>query len=196
MAGKEEDGGGTGSGDVELRKGVKPSDEVTSEGIDLALEQGRAAGRAAKHMMEEVADDGGQKAAGDYIVGYAIEKAEGMYMPENGELVWQDPDEENLHVEIVVRDRDDGRLVPGLDVEATLVTEAGEEVGTHEQPYLWHPSICHYGRNWKVPGSGRYTLRVRIAPASFPRHDEKNGKRYAEEVRVEFEGVDVETGQG
>lgn len=68
-------------------------------------------------------------------------------------------------------------------------------MGTHAQPFLWHPWLFHYGRNWQVPGDGEYTLRVRIEPPTFHRHDKRNGLRYAEPVEVEFRGVQLETGQ-
>lgn len=174
---------------------METSDEANERQLDLARRQGDAAEAALKHMTGEVATDGGEVRAGDYLVGYAVEEAEGMYELRDGELVWQEPEEENLHVEVSVRDGADGRLVPGLEIHATLVGPDGEEVGTHRQPFVWHPWIHHYGRNWVVPGDGRYTLKVRIDPPDFPRHDRKNGKRYAETVTVEFDDVTVETGQ-
>lgn len=92
-------------------------------------------------------------------------------------------------------DAGDGRFVPGLDVEVAVIDAGGAEVGRHTQPLLWHPMLYHYGRNWTVPGDGSYTFRVRVAPASFPRHDKKNGRRYTEPVEVEFADISVETGQ-
>ena len=118
-----------------------------------------------------------------------------MYELRDGRLEWQDPQSENLHVEVAVRDRADGRFVPGLTVHATLIDAAGREVGTHRQPFLWHPWLYHYGRNWEVPGDGSYRLRVRIEPPEFARHDKINGRRYAEPVEVEFPNVRVETGR-
>ncbi len=79
--------------------------------------------------------------------------------------------------------------------DLTVVGPDGQEVGTERMPQLWHPWLYHYGRNWTVPGDGTYTLRVRIDPPTFPRHDKENGKRYAEAVEVEFTGVEVKTGQ-
>ncbi len=61
-----------------------------------------------------------------------------MYEWADGELVWRDPSEENLHVEVAVRNAGDGRFVPGVRVLATLTEPGGDEVGTHEQPLLWH----------------------------------------------------------
>jgi len=55
--------------------------------------------------------------------------------------------------------------------------------------------IYHYGRNWKVPVDGEYTLKVHIDPPTFHRHDEINGCRYTKAVDTEFTGVKVERGQ-
>jgi hypothetical protein len=54
-------------------------------------------------MVSAVAEDGGEQAAGPYLVGYAVEEAEGMYTWSGGELQWQEPGEENLHVEYELR---------------------------------------------------------------------------------------------
>lgn len=170
--------------------------EATATQLDLARAQGEAYGRALKHMTDEVAADGGEQRAGDYLVGYAVEEAEGMYEWVDGGLVWREPGEANLHVEVAVRDAGDGRFVPGLRVLATLVDPDGNDLGTHEQPLLWHPMIYHYGRNWTVPADGEYRLRVRIEPATFMRHDEVNGRRFVEAVDVEFEKVKVTRGRG
>jgi hypothetical protein len=171
-----------------------PSDEATEEGLRLAREDGDAFGKAVKHMTEDVADHGEEKPAGEYLVGYAIEKAEGMYMLQDGALEWQAPAGENLHVEVVVRDGADGRFLPGLTVHVELLDTEGRSVGHHPQPFLWHPTLYHYGRNWTVPGDGEYTLRVDIAVPDFSRHDKDNGRRFTQPVQVEFTGVPVKTG--
>lgn len=54
------------------------SDEADPRQLELAREQGQAYRRALEHMASVVADDGGTQLAGDYLVGYAIEEAEGM----------------------------------------------------------------------------------------------------------------------
>lgn len=183
----------------EQQTSTPPMDPDTSEAdeiqLDLARRQGDAYAEAVNHMVEQVAQTGGQQQAGDYLIGFAIEEAEGMYAFTDGELMWQEPDEENLHVEVVVRDAGDGRFVPGCTVTVTLVDRDGTEVGTHGQPLLWHPMIYHYGRNWVVPGDGAYTVRVHVAPPRFMRHDEVNGRRFTDEVTVEFPDVAVTTGQ-
>jgi Uncharacterized protein probably involved in high-affinity Fe2+ transport len=174
---------------------MQESDEATPEQLNLAKEQGRALQQALDHMVNKEAHDGGEIRAGDYRIGYAVERAEGMYHMRDGKLEWEEPDEENVHVEVSVRDGADGRFVPGLNVYATLIDDDGNEVGTHQQPFLWHPWLYHYGRNWQVPGDGEYTIRVHIEPPEFGRHDKKNGNRFAEPVEVEFTGVKIKTGK-
>jgi len=176
-------------------KSGSTSKESTEAQLKLAREQGRAYGEAVAEMATSEADEGSLVETGDLIVGYAIEEAEGMYVWEDGQLLWHDPTEENAHIEVVARDAYDGRFVPGLDVSVTLMTEDGSEVGTHEQPFLWHPWLHHYGRNWTVPGDGTYRLAVHIKPAAFMRHDKENGHRFARPVDVEWPSVHIQTGQ-
>lgn len=180
---------------TEQKPPMRASDEATAEQLKLAKAQGEALQQALRHMTQKEADDGSEKPAGDYLVGYAVEKAEGMYHLQDGELQWHEPKDENVHLEISVRDGADGRFVPALTVHATLIDSTGGKIGTHQQPFLWHPWLYHYGRNWRVPGDGEYTLQVRIEPATFHRHDKINGKRYAKPVEVEFTGVKIKTGQ-
>lgn len=173
---------------------MKPSDEANQEQLRLARQQGDAFQQAVDEMTRKEAH-GAEQRAGDYLVGYAVEKAEGLYHLDAGQLRWQEPQKENAHLEIVVRDGADGRFIPGLTVYATLIDASGNEIGTHRQPFLWHPWLYHYGRNWVVPGDGEYTLRVKVEPPDFHRHDKTNGLRYAQTVEAEFKGVRIQTGQ-
>ncbi|KLU08967.1 hypothetical protein ABL57_14980 [Kocuria sp. SM24M-10] len=168
--------------------------EATGPQLERARAQGEAYAQALKYMAEEVAHDGGTQQAGDYLVGYAIEDAEGMYSFRDGALSWVNPEEENVHVEIAVCDAADGRFVPAVGVTATLVTPGGEELGPYAQELVWHPMLYHYARNWVVPEDGEYTLRVHIDPPAFMRHDEVNGRRFTEPVDVEFTGVKIQRG--
>lgn len=171
------------------------TDEADPTQLALARDQGDAYTRALRHMATEVAHDGGEQTVGEYLVGYAVEEAEGMYEWADGELVWREPQDENLHVEVAVCDAADGRFIPGLDVRATVMGPDGEEVAAEQLPLLWHPMIYHYGRNVTVPADGEYTLRVHVDPPRFMRHDEVNGCRFREPVDVEFTGVRVKRGQ-
>jgi hypothetical protein len=173
---------------------MKSSDEATQEQLRLAKAQGAAFEKALVHMTQEEAH-GDEKAAGQYRVGWAAEDAEGMYVFTNGELVWHEPQDENAHLEVSVRDGADGRFVPGLKVTLTVLDDEGNEVGSHEQPFIWHPWLYHYGRNWVLPGDGTYTLRIHIDSPEWHRHDKENGKRFARPVDVEFANVRLKTGQ-
>jgi uncharacterized protein involved in high-affinity Fe2+ transport len=175
---------------------VKPSDEANRHQISMAKKEGAAYHASLKFMAEEVADSGGMKRAGDYIVAYAQERAEGMYMLKGeGKLVWGAPKDENCHLEISVSDAGDQRFIPYLEITATLTPDSGKAVGPFEVPFVWHPGLYHYGANIKVPGDGSYKLDVMIKPPTFMRHDEVNGKRYAKTVEVTFEKVAIKTGQ-
>jgi hypothetical protein len=173
---------------------LQPSDEADEQQLRLAQAQGNAFQQAVDMMTKQEAH-GAEQRAGDYLIGYAIEHAEGLYQLRDGQLQWHEPQDQNAHVEVVVRDGADGRFIPGLTVYATLFDGNGDQIGRHQQPFLWHPWLYHYGRNWHVPGDGEYTLRVRVEVPDFPRHDKLNGKRFAEPIEVEFSHVMIETGQ-
>ena len=174
----------------------RPSDEADASQIRMAHKEGDAYRQSLDYMADDVADSGAHKRAGDYVVAYAQEKAEGMYrLAGEGELEWTEPTDENCHLEISVSDAGDGRFIPYLDVEATLTSPDGQTIGPFTVPFLWHPGLYHYGRNIRVPGDGRYTLAVHIAPADFMRHDKVNGKRYAQPVDVKFTDVPIHTGR-
>jgi uncharacterized protein involved in high-affinity Fe2+ transport len=162
----------------------------------MAKKEGAAYNASLRYMAEEVADSGGQTRAGDYIVAYAQERAEGMYMLKGeGELNWEEPTDENCHLEIAVSDAGDQRFIPYLEITATLTSELGEAVGPFEVPFVWHPGLYHYGTNVRLPGDGAYRLDLKIKPPSFMRHDKVNGKRYAETVEVTFNDVEIKTGR-
>lgn len=171
---------------------MEVTEEARAEHLDMARAQGQAMGQALREMTQNVADAGEEVAMGHYLVGYAVEKPEGMWVPNDGELEWHGP-EGNVHIEISVRDGADGRFIPGLDVNLIVLDADGNEVGSQRQPFIWHPWLYHYGRNWELPGSGTYILRVQIGMPTFHRHDRKNGRRYLEPVEVEFMDVQIET---
>jgi hypothetical protein len=177
-------------------KSMKPSEEASRFDLVFASAQGTAYGAALKQMSTFVAHDGREMQEGEYLVAYAVEEAEGMHHLRRGRLQWTEPKKtDNLHVEVTVRDASDGRFIPGLKVFATLIDDKGKDLGTHEQPFLWHPWLHHYGRNWRVPGDGVYRLRVRFDAPDFPRHDKVNGNRFVKGAQVEFTGVKVKTGR-
>ena len=172
------------------------SEEVDEKQLQLAKQAGDAYQEALEYMANEVAHTGGKTEEGDYIIGFAQEEAEGMYaLADEGEFEWREPEDENCHIEVAVCDGEDGRFVPEVDVEVTLESEDGEEVGPFETPFLYHPGLFHYGKNVEIPGDGTYDITVEVEPPTFMRHDETNGNRYGESVSVTFEDVDIEAGQ-
>lgn len=171
------------------------TDEATQDGRRLAKEAGDTHERMVDYFIANVATSGAKQAAGEFIVGFAVEEAEPLYMLCAGELkLAQPPHGANAHLEVVVMDGADKRLVPVLDVHVTLTAQDGSEVGTFHLPFLWHPAVYHYGHSISVPRAGRYTAHVYINTPSFPRHDTTNGKRYTQPVEVEFTGIMIKPG--
>jgi hypothetical protein len=178
----------------EKNRAEQVSDEATKKGLDLAKEQGDIYRKTMKYMVTEVAH-GEIKREGDIEIGYAVENAEGLYYPIHNDFEWQEPEEHNAHIEIAVCDARDGRFIPGLTVIVTLTDPSGKVIGTHQQPFLWHPWLYHYGLNWAVPMEGKYRLHVQILPPLYPRHDKKNGQFFTQPVEVVFENVHIQPGQ-
>lgn len=163
---------------------MEPSNEAEADQLEVAEAEGAAYGRALKAMDAE--SGASLQRAGDYLVAFVQEEAEGMYGLDEAGLVWHEsPEEANAHFEIAVADGADGRFVPGLDV-TLIVLEGERELIRTTLPFLWHPFLYHYGANAKVPGEGPYTVRAIIEPPAYMRHDPVNGRRYAERVEVEF----------
>jgi len=171
-----------------------PSDEATQPQLDLARDQGKAFNRALKAMSEMDAH-GQLRNVEDYLVGYEVESAEGMYFLNDGQLQWNDPQQNNAHLEVVVCDANDGRFIPGLQVHARITDGGDREIISEDLRFLWHPWLYHYGRNIRIPGSGTYKLYVSIEAPDFPRHDRLNGHRYAHPVEVSFDKVTIKAGQ-
>lgn len=171
------------------------SDEVDDRQLELAERAGDAYQSALSYMVEEVAVTGDSRETGDYLIAFAQEEAEGMYVLGNGgDLEWRAPDEENCHVEVAVCDADDGRFLPAMNVAVTLLHDDAS-VAVFEPEFLWHPGLFHYGANVTLPGDGTYTIRVDVEPPRFGRHDRTNGQLYDEPVQVTFEDVELRTGQ-
>jgi hypothetical protein len=164
---------------------MEASNEAEPEQLDIARAQGGTYGQALQAMDEE--SGAVTQRAGDYLVAFVQENAEGMYELQDGRLVWHEaPEEANAHLEIAVADAADGRFVPGLDITLTLL-EGDRELFTTNMPFLWHPYLYHYGTNAKVPGEGPFSVRVTIGAPTFMRHDPVNGKRYEQPVHLVFD---------
>lgn len=128
--------------------------------------------------------------------GYAVGEANGMYHLMNGKLQWEEPQDENAHFEVAVRDGADGRFIPQLTVYATLVDSEGTE--RSERISSGSSSIRACITTGAI-GGHRATARTRCACGSkrlnFTVIIVSDGKRYAEPVEVEFSNVEIQTGQ-
>lgn len=173
---------------------MQAGDETTEGRVKLSRQQFNACQKALEQMTQKEAH-GAQKRAGKYIVGFAIEQIDWASNHLAEQLAWEESQDENLHVEIVVQDGTDGHFIPGLAVHTTLVDENGNVIGTQKQPFLLHPWLFHYGRNWRVPREGLYTLRVRIEATESMRQGKLIGKRFAGPLEVEFTGIEIKTEQ-
>ncbi len=174
---------------------AQPTDEATKEGLRLAREAGDAYIQMVDYFLKNVAQSGGRQEAGEYVVGFSVESAEPLYHVAGGELHLAEPAAgDNAHLEVVVADGADRRFVPELRINVTLLDSQGSECGTFHLPFLWHPTMYHYGRDVHVPAEGDYTARVYIDVPEFERHDKTNGKRYTEAVVAEFRGIHIRPG--
>jgi hypothetical protein len=118
-----------------------------------------------------------------------------MYEWADGGLVWRDPGEENLHVEVAVRDAGDGRFVLGARLWLPLSTRGvtrWEPTRAASALALYDLPLCaQLGR----PIRREVHAPVRVEPPTFMRHDEVNDRRFVETVEIEFQNVQVERGQ-
>jgi len=138
---------------------------------------------------------GGHKIEGGYLIAYSIEYARNLIYPGEGDPQWQDLREENAHIGIAVHDETDLHFIKGLSVNVTVIEQSGILIGSFNHPLLERPNLYHYGRNWKLPGDGIYTLRVKVETPEFMTRDEINEKAYSTPVEVEFKNVTIKTGQ-
>jgi hypothetical protein len=67
---------------------MRPSNEAEPEQLEIARAQGSTYGRALQAMDEE--SGAVTQRAGDYLVAFVQEHAEGMYELEDGRLVWRE----------------------------------------------------------------------------------------------------------
>lgn len=179
---------------LEESKTQNANQTAAREQLRLALDQGEAYQHALESMILKVADDGQEQRVQDYMVAYAIEPADGFYELVDDEWHWREPQDENIYLQIFVRDANDRRFIPGLNIYATLSDGAGNIIGIRRQPFVWHPWLYHYGGNWQVPKDGLYSLKVRIEAPTFRRRDKSYGWRYLEPLEIDFRQVKIDTG--
>lgn len=89
------------SDDAKPKPPSQVSDEADQNQLEMAKAEGTAYQKSLDYMVADVADTGGKKRAGDYLVGFAQERAEGMYtLKGEGQLEWTEAESENCHLEV------------------------------------------------------------------------------------------------
>lgn len=169
-----------------------PSEEATAPQLQLARTEGDAVHAELEWVRRLRALSSGEMSAGEYKVAYVIEPAMGWRGGVAGAEAHA-ADSDAVNVGIVVRDGADGRNVPGLTVHASVVDENGRELHSGAMPYGWMPVINRYADEFALPRGGRFTLRVRIEPPRYRRHDPVNGDRYADSTIAEFTNVTLDS---
>jgi len=77
-----------------------------------------------------------------------------------------------------------------------LFDEAGNSIGTKDEPFMWHPWLYHYGENWRVPKSGKhYRIRARFDVPPWHRYGQNAGRRFAQGAEVEFDDIEIKSGE-
>jgi hypothetical protein len=148
-----------------------------------------------KHLLDQIIiERHGQMAEADgMLIIIVADKAEGWWeLNVFGNLSWREPEpDENQHIEVIVADAEDNRMIPCLNVDVTILNEEGYEIGTQRQPMYWSPTIYYYGTNWSIPSEGSYDIRVHIDTPGFLRQDREMGNRFIRPITVEFTGMDL-----
>lgn len=146
--------------------------------------------------QSEIDEEGGEKEAGEYRVGYIVEPAEGWWEGPPTNLTWRDPAAgETNHIEILPFEAGSGLLVPNMEGTLTVLDDSGEEVESKPLEF-YRGEFYHYANNFSLPESGTYTLRAVLNPPEFRRHEteeESEGKVFTEPVTVEFQNVEIST---
>lgn len=165
-----------------------PGDAATAAQLALAHQQGQATTEELMWAIARESASTGTLHAGPYTITYLVTPPLAYYEPEAlpGRLTLHNEVAPGMvHLGAVVRDAADGRLVPGLLVRATL---GGRTVTL---PFGWYPTLDRYGENVQLPQGGPFTLRIDVAPATYPRHDSANGDRFSRPVAAEFAGISI-----
>lgn len=172
-----------------------------SEAMEAQKVLSRGAGRAYAHTLQGMykqANDGRDTLLGDYKVVYAVEYAEGFWDFEHGRFRYRVENElsgkTNAHVEVAVLDAKTGRFMHNLNVRATLIKD-GKQLGTESEPFMWHPWLYHYGKNWRVPSAGTYVIHIHFDAPAYRRYGRTDGRQFAAAGNVSFGNVKIKTGQ-
>lgn len=178
---------------------AQPLTVAETKELAQARQQGRAVMKTL-HEMWRQGTSGDLKRIGTYHLAVAVEYDEAYwYYPPGSNTLTYKQDEEasterNSHIEVAPLDSRTNRFIPVQHVTVTVYDRQGRPIGTHREHFMWHPWLWHFGKNWRVPDTGAYRLRVRFDAPTFRRYGRKAGRRFARPVDVMFGPLRIATG--
>lgn len=163
-----------------------------SDAIERSRAEGKAIGFSIAAALRERPPNGLQRRSGDYTVAVLIGPPQGVWALRNGGFAYL-PANGSIgpinNIEVCIRDATTGRVIPGLNVRATIIDSGKKEIDTYDVPFVWSPRVDSYALNVAVPGSGRYTVRVRAAAPAFRKYGSSAARQFRRPVSVEFRGL-------
>ena len=162
------------------------------DAVDLSRQEGTAVASSFLTALRGDPANGSQRRSGGYTVTVLLRRAQGVWISRDDKLVYKPPNSSVgpvNHMEISIRDVTTGRLVPDLNVRATILESRRKEIDTYAVPFMWHPWMNHYGLNVAVPGKGSYIIRVRADAPSFRRYGSSALTKFNRPVDVELRGL-------
>jgi hypothetical protein len=132
----------------------------------LAEQQGKADTAVLDWVLANSGPLVGDARAGEFRIAFTITPAEGWWdKAGDGTLAWHEAPDDNVHLRIFVLNLADGRIVPGLNLRATLTDANGNEQSVPVD-FGWYPLMNAYGGNFPLDADSVYTLRVTVEPGS------------------------------
>lgn len=156
--------------------------------LQLADAQGDADSAALDWVLANSGPLRGDTHAGALRIAFTITPAEGWWdKAGEGKLAWHEAPAGNVQLRIFVVDLADGRLIPSLNLHATLIDANGNEQSVPAD-FGWYPLINAYGGNVPIAADSSYTLRVTV-DGPLPRHP--FGERSSHAAIAEFAPVPI-----
>src|SRR5665213_3816091 len=163
-----------------------------SDAIELSRAEGKAIGSSIAAVLRERPSNGLQRQSGDYTVAVLIGPPQGVWALQTGGLAYL-PADGSIgpvnNIGISIRDAATGRVIPDLNVRATIIDSRKKEIDTYVMPFVWSPRVDAYGLNVAVPSSGRYTVQVQAATPAFRKYGSSAVRQFKRPVSVEFRGL-------
>jgi hypothetical protein len=157
----------TANASTPVQRPLTPSDGSTEAQLLLAGQQGKADTALLDWVLANSGPLEGDIHAGELRIAYTITPTEGWWdKAGGGMLAWHDAPGNNVHLRIFVLSLADGRMVPGLNLRATLTDVNGNEQSL-PVAFGWYPLINAYGGNFPLDAESSYTLRVTIERDNF-----------------------------